>query len=86
MIERSTAFVQHLRARFPGVAILHGDAADLGRLLPRSSRIDAIVSSLPLLSLPAGAAPEGLGAGGVTGAGAALFSVTVFVGGADGVG
>jgi phosphatidylethanolamine/phosphatidyl-N-methylethanolamine N-methyltransferase len=36
-----------------GVTILHGDAAKLGELLPHGSHIDAIVSSLPLRSLPA---------------------------------
>ena len=53
VIECSPVFVRHLRARFPGVAILQGDAAELGELLPRGSHIDAIVSSLPLRSLPA---------------------------------
>lgn len=53
MIECSSVFVRHLRARFPGVTILHGDAARLGELLPHDSCIDAIVSSLPLRSLPA---------------------------------
>ena len=46
--------VRYLRARFPGVTILEGDAAEaLDEFLPRGSRIDAIVSSLPLRSLPA---------------------------------
>jgi phospholipid N-methyltransferase len=53
VIECSPVFVRHLRARFPGVTILHGDAAKLGELLPHGSHIDAIVSSLPLRSLPA---------------------------------
>jgi phosphatidylethanolamine/phosphatidyl-N-methylethanolamine N-methyltransferase len=53
VIECSPVFVRHLRARFPGVNILQGDAAELGELLPRGSCIDAIVSSLPLRSLPA---------------------------------
>lgn len=53
VIERSPAFVRHLRARFPGVTIVQGDAAELGELLPKGSHIDAIVSSLPLRSLPA---------------------------------
>lgn len=51
VIECSPVFVQHLRARFPEVTILLGDAAELGELLPRGSHIDAIVSSLPLRSL-----------------------------------
>jgi phospholipid N-methyltransferase len=53
VIECSPVFVRHLRARFPEVSILQGDAAKLGELLPRGSHIDAIVSSLPLRSLPA---------------------------------
>jgi len=53
VVERSPVFVRHLRARFPRVTILQGDAAELGALLPRGSCIDAIVSSLPLRSLPA---------------------------------
>ncbi len=53
VIECSPVFVRYLRARFPGITILQGDAAELGELLPRGSCIDAIVSSLPLRSLPA---------------------------------
>ncbi len=53
VIERSSAFVRHLRARFPGVMIVQGDAAELSELLPRGTHIDVIVSSLPLRSLPA---------------------------------
>jgi len=52
VVECSSVFVRHLRARFPGVTILQGDAAKLGELLPRDSCIAAIVSSLPLRSLP----------------------------------
>ncbi len=52
VIERSPAFVRHLRARFPGVLIVKGDATELDEMLPRGGRIDAIVSSLPLRSLP----------------------------------
>jgi phosphatidylethanolamine/phosphatidyl-N-methylethanolamine N-methyltransferase len=53
VIERSAAFVRHLRVRFPGTLVVQGDAAELESLLPRGCRIDAIVSSLPLRSLPA---------------------------------
>ena len=53
VVETSRSFVRHLRARFPELVVLHGSAAELGGLLPRGSRIDAIVSSLPLRSLPA---------------------------------
>ena len=53
VIECSPVFARHLRMRFPEVTILQGDAADLGELLPSGSQVDAIVSSLPLRSLPA---------------------------------
>ncbi len=52
VIELSGAFAQRLRQRFPGVEIIHGNAADLCRLLPENTKIAAIVSSLPLCSLP----------------------------------
>lgn len=52
VVERSPAFVQHLRQRFPSVTVLQGDATRLAALLPAGAPIDAIVSSLPLRSLP----------------------------------
>lgn len=52
LIEFSAPFVQRLRQRFPGVTVLHGNAANLSELVPRSLPVDAIVSSLPLCSLP----------------------------------
>lgn len=52
VIERSEPFVEHLRRRFPGVTVMHGDAAQLGDLIPQGLRISALVSSLPLRSLP----------------------------------
>ena len=52
VIERSPLFVRHLRARFPGVTVLQGDAIRLAHLVPRDRAVDAIVSSLPLRSLP----------------------------------
>lgn len=52
VIERSPVFVRHLRARFPSVTVLQGNAAELADLLPPGSHVDAIVSSLPLRSLP----------------------------------
>ena len=39
VVEFSPIFVRFLRTRFPGVTILQGDAAELGKLLPRGSRI-----------------------------------------------
>ncbi|KVZ45586.1 class I SAM-dependent methyltransferase [Burkholderia ubonensis] len=52
VVERSHVFARHLQARFPAVTIAHGDAAELDRLLPPDTRVDAIVSCLPLRSLP----------------------------------
>lgn len=53
VVERSPAFVQHLRYRFPGLTVVKGDASDLETLLPANRVVDTIVSSLPLRSLPA---------------------------------
>jgi phospholipid N-methyltransferase len=55
-IERRAALVPHRRARPTEVTVLHGDAAEPDKLLPRGRHVDAIVSSLPLHSLPAGVA------------------------------
>lgn len=52
VIECSSRFVDHLRHRFPGLTVVHGDAACLSELIPQGLHIDAIVSSLPLRSLP----------------------------------
>ena len=52
VVERSHNFVVHLRRRFPSVTVLHGDALRLAELLPPRLMVDAIVSSLPLRSLP----------------------------------
>lgn len=52
VVERSPAFVRHLHTRFPGIAIVPGDARQLERLLPPAARVDAIVSCLPLRTLP----------------------------------
>ena len=62
VIEQSATLAALLMRRFPQVRVIHGDAADLARLharglLPRGAdgaplAIDAIVSGLPLLSIP----------------------------------
>ncbi len=54
VIERSRKFVKHLRHRFPGVRIFHADAAEIALALGGRS-VTAIVSGLPLRSLPADA-------------------------------
>lgn len=53
VIEKSAILAEHLKARFPQVTVLEGDAAHLASLLGRrASRVSAVVSSLPLKSLP----------------------------------
>lgn len=55
VVERAAALAEHLRRRFPHVAVVQGDARHLRRLLkPYASDVRAVVSSLPLRSLPAG--------------------------------
>ncbi|WP_165175611.1 methyltransferase domain-containing protein [Desulfovibrio sp. ZJ369] len=53
IIERLPAFCRLLRTRFPELAIIQGDAARLCDYLPPDRPVTAVVSSLPLLSLPA---------------------------------
>lgn len=52
LIEQSPAFVRHLRRRYPSLLVVQGDAAKLNDYLPKGAAVDAIVSSLPLRSLP----------------------------------
>ena len=53
LVERSEPLVAQLARRFPGVALIHGDAAHLGSYAQLRARpVRAIVSSLPLRSLP----------------------------------
>lgn len=54
-VERDGELVAHLRRHFPGIVVAQGDAARLPELL-RSvgvARAGAVVSGLPLLSMPA---------------------------------
>ncbi|WP_296303294.1 rRNA adenine N-6-methyltransferase family protein [uncultured Desulfovibrio sp.] len=52
LIERMPSFCRMLQDRFPHVPVVQGDAMRLGEYLPQGRRVAAIVSSLPLLSLP----------------------------------
>ena len=53
VVEQSSLLSAHLRSRFPQVTVLEGDAAQLATLLGRhAERVSAVVSSLPLKSLP----------------------------------
>ena len=48
-IEYDAQFAQTMRARFPGITVVHGDAF---QLMGGGTRFAAIVSSLPLLNFP----------------------------------
>ena len=53
VIERSPTLVVLLRRQFPNIRVIEGDASQLDKLLGADSgKISAIVSSLPLRSLP----------------------------------
>ena len=56
LVERDPELARFLRGHFPGPRIIEGDAARLPRLLAdhEVTPVAAVVSSLPLLSLPAG--------------------------------
>src|SRR3989338_3470670 len=54
VIERAAKLAAHLQQRYPQLRIIHGDASHLSQLLGEDAPyVGAIVSSLPLLSLPA---------------------------------
>ena len=54
VVERDSDFAEVLARRFPEIQLLRGDAADLRRLLRDAGigQVKAVVSSLPLLSIP----------------------------------
>ena len=54
LVERDEQFHSLLRNRFPGVTLLNGDAGRLAELLAERQidRVNAVVSSLPMLTLP----------------------------------
>jgi len=53
-LEYSNEFIDHLRASFPGVTFLQGDANNLEVALGpfAKTRFDCIISGIPLLNLP----------------------------------
>ncbi len=53
VLERLPAFCRVLRNRFPELTVIRGDATRLADYLPANRPVAAVVSSLPLLSLPA---------------------------------
>ncbi len=52
-LEQSERMVAHLKNRFPNLNIIQGDACELSNLLKdKAGKVNAIVSSLPLKSIP----------------------------------
>ncbi len=52
-LEQSARMVQHLKNRFPKLNVIQGDACELTALLnEKAGKVNAIVSSLPLKSIP----------------------------------
>jgi len=56
LVETDPVFAQTLTLRYPGARVLSMDAAQLGATLPLfgDERASAVISGLPLLSMPAG--------------------------------
>lgn len=52
VLERSSNLVKHLREKFPQLQIIEGDAALLSDYINKGTKVAAIVSGLPLRSLP----------------------------------
>ena len=54
VVERDAELHRHLQERFPGLKILLGDAGELGEALKPLGihKADAVISGLPLLSMP----------------------------------
>ena len=54
-LEQSQKLVDHLKSRFPHLNVIQGDACELNELLgEKSGKVHAVVSSLPLKSIPGG--------------------------------
>jgi phospholipid N-methyltransferase len=53
VVEKAPQLASHLKRRFPGVRVVQGDAAELLDLLgPECEQVTAVVSGLPMNSLP----------------------------------
>lgn len=52
VVERSRAMCQLLRKRFENINVVEADASELTKHFPEGTRISAVVSGLPLRSLP----------------------------------
>ncbi len=55
LVERDAEMHGFLVEQFPDATVIHGDAAELAEVLPRqwNGRVSTVVSSLPLLGVPA---------------------------------
>lgn len=52
VVENSSRLASYLARRFPGVSVVHGDAADVPAVLQQAKCVGVVVSGLPLRSLP----------------------------------
>jgi phosphatidylethanolamine/phosphatidyl-N-methylethanolamine N-methyltransferase len=52
VVEKSPRLAAYLANRFPGVCVVHGDAADVPAALAQAKSVSVVVSGLPLRSLP----------------------------------
>ena len=55
-VEQSGRLAEHLTRRFPAICVVEGDAAEIGKYIgdEQVGKVGAVVSSLPLRSLPKG--------------------------------
>ena len=51
-VERDRQLADKLKQRWPELTVINGSAQQLATLLPADSRINGVVSSLPLLNMP----------------------------------
>lgn len=53
-VEYTEDFIEPLKSNYPGVNVLHGDAFNLGSVLPDmdGEKFDTIISAIPLLNFP----------------------------------
>ncbi|MBU2828462.1 MAG: class I SAM-dependent methyltransferase [Acidithiobacillus ferriphilus] len=52
LVEQAPAMVRHLRQHYPEVEVIEGDAAHIQHLMAHRGPVRAVVSSLPLRSIP----------------------------------
>ncbi|RWE32282.1 MAG: methyltransferase domain-containing protein [Mesorhizobium sp.] len=52
LVEYGAEFARHLQSRFPGLCVLQMDAAAVGDIALKGGAAGAVISGLPLLSMP----------------------------------